>query len=80
MSKPICFFLVFSKFRFAQFFSLFEYKKSTCVGRFFSSFLTDLNTPQKRPYWDNFLLSFDPSRAPKMTVDINLHPDLIKRF
>ena len=80
MSKLICFFLPFSKLRLAQFFSLLEYKKSTCVSQFFSSFLTDINTPHKRPYWDNFLLSFDPSRAPSMTLDINLQPDLIKKI
>ena len=80
MSKLICFFLPFSKFRFTQFFLQLDYKKSTCVSQFFSSFLTDLNTPHKRPYWDNFLLSFDPSRAPGMPIDINLQPDLIKKI
>ena len=80
MSKLICFFLPFGKLRLAQFFSLLEYKKSTCVSQFFTSFLTDLNTPHKRPYWDNLFFAFDPSRAPRMPIDINLQPDLIKKI
>jgi hypothetical protein len=80
MRKLTYSFNVVCKFRFSQFFLLLERRRNTCVSQFFSSFLTDLKTLHKSPYWDNFLISFDPGRAPKAPINVNLQPDLIKKF
>ena len=80
MRKLTYSFIVFCKFRFSQFFLLLERRRNTCVSQFFSSFLTDLKTLHKSSYWDNFLISFDPGRAPKAPINVDLQPDIIKKF